>query len=140
MIRTTILFLALAAALFAGEELRFEQSGFSGDTPGWTVWSDRAETAPRTWVENLVSLGQPGSLTVSGTGKLWSFGGWQQVVQGIEGGAWYRLTVDYRATGVTSENWQIQPRLDWSTTNGERAGEVDYAYRSTREGEWTSVT
>jgi predicted amidohydrolase len=140
MIRTIILFLVLAAELSAGEALRFRQSGFSADAPGWTVWSDRAETMPRTWVEGLVSLGQPGSLTVSGNGNIGAFGGWQRVLRGIEAGAWYRLTVHYRSTGVTSENWQIQPRLDWRTTDGRRAGEVDYAYRSTREGEWTSVT
>ncbi|HEY7306884.1 MAG TPA: carbon-nitrogen hydrolase family protein [Bryobacteraceae bacterium] len=139
-IRTIILVLVLAAELPAGEKLRFEQSEFTVEASGWTAWSDRSETMPRTWVENLVSLGQPGSLAVSGNGNLGSFGGWQRVLQGIEAGTWYRLTVHYRSTGFTSENWQIQPRLDWRKTNGERAGEVDYAYRSTREGEWTNVT
>jgi predicted amidohydrolase len=140
MIRTIVLFSILAAELSAGEALRFRQSGFSADAPGWTVWSDRAETMPRTWVEAVVSLGEPGSLTVSGNGNIGTFGGWQRVFPGIEAGAWYRLTVHYRSTGVTSENWQIQPRLDWRKTNGQRAGEVDYAYRSTREGEWERVT
>jgi predicted amidohydrolase len=140
MIRTIILLLLFAAELPAGEALRFQQSGFSADASGWTAWSDRAETMPRTWVEGLVSLGQPGSLAVSGDGNIGSYGGWQRVLRGVEGGAWYRLTVHYRSTGVTSENWQIQPRLDWRKANGERAGEVDYAYRSAREGEWKSVT
>jgi len=140
MIRTVILFSVLAAELSAAEGLRFRQSGFSADATGWTVWSDRAETMPRTWVETVVSLGEPGSLTVSGNGNIGAFGGWQRVFPGIEAGAWYRLTVHYRSTGVTSENWQIQPRLDWRKTNGGRAGEVDYAYRSTWEGDWRSVT
>jgi hypothetical protein len=135
MIRTIILFLVLAAEVSAGEGLRFQQSGFSADAPGWTVWSDRAETMPRTWVEGLVSLGEPNSLTVSGNGNLASFGGWQRVLQGIEAGAWYRVTVHYRSIGVTGENWQIQSRLDLRKTNGQRAGEVDYAYCSTRERE-----
>jgi predicted amidohydrolase len=140
MIRTIFLFSILAAQLSGGEALRFRQSGFSADAPGWTVWSDRAETMPRTWVEGVVSLGEPGSLTVSGNGNIGTFGGWQRIFPGIEAGAWYRLTVHYRSTGVTSENWQIQPRLDWHKANGQRAGEVDYAYRSTREGEWKRVT
>jgi hypothetical protein len=140
MIRTIILFAVLAATLSAAEALPFRQSGFSADAPGWTVWSDRAETMPRTWVEGVVSLGEPGSLTVSGNGNIGIFGGWQRVFPGIEAGAWYRLTVHYRSTGVTSENWQIQPRLDWRKAKGGRAGEVDYAYRSSREGEWNSVT
>ncbi len=140
MIRTIVLFAALVVELSAAESLHFRQSGFTADAPGWTVWSDRAETMPRTWVEGLVSLGEPGSLTVSGNGNIGAFGGWQRVFPGIEAGAWYRLTVHYRSTGVTSENWQIQPRLDWRKASGGRAGEVDYAYRSTREGEWKSVT
>jgi predicted amidohydrolase len=135
-----IIFLVLAAELSAGDGLRFQQSRFSADAPGWTVWSDRAETLPRTWVEGVVSLGEAGSLAVSGDGNVGSFGGWQRIVRGIEAGTWYRFTVHYRSTGVRSENWQIQPRLDWRKANGQRAGEVDYAYRSTREGEWKSVT
>ena len=140
MIRAVVVFCAIAVELSAAEALSFRQSGFKADAPGWTVWSDRPETMPRTWVEGVVSTGEPGSLTVSGNGNIGEFGGWQRVVPGIEAGAWYRLTVHYRATGVTSENWQIQPRLDWRKTRGGRAGEVDYAYRGTREGEWNRVT
>jgi len=94
--------------------------GFSvADAAGWTVWSDRADhAAPPGW-KAWSQTGEPGSLTVSGNGNIGEFGGWQRVVPGIEPGAWYRLTVHYRATGVTSENWQIQPRLDWRKT---RAG------------------
>src|SRR5690349_3924196 len=135
-----IIFLVLAMELSAGDGLRFQQSRFSADAPGWTVWSGRAKTLPRTWVEGVVSLGEGGSLAVSGDGNVGSFGGWQRVVGGIEAGTWYRFTVHYRSTGVSSENWQIQPRLDWRKANGQRAGEVDYAYLATREGEWKSVT
>jgi predicted amidohydrolase len=140
MIRTLVFFSIVLAQLPAEEALRFRQSGFSTEAPGWTVWSDRAETMPRTWVEGGVSLGDPGSLTVSGNGNIGIFGGWQRVFPGIEAGAWYRLTVHYRSTGVSSENWQVQPRLDWRKINGRRAGEVDYAYSSTPEGEWRTVT
>src|SRR5438067_12493086 len=116
MIRAVVLFCAVAVELSAAEALSFRQSGFKADAPGWTVWSDRPETMPRTWVEGLVSLGEPGSLTVSGNGNLGSFGGWQRVLRGIRAGAWYRFSVHYRSSGVTGENWQIQPRLDWRKT------------------------
>jgi predicted amidohydrolase len=118
--------------------LKFQQSGFSEDS-GWKVWSSRPETLPRTWIENHVSLGEQGSLAVSGDGNLGTFGGWQRTFSGIEPGSWYRFSAFYRHTGLSSPNWQIQPRLDWSRSNGRRAGEVDYAYQFTREGEWTRV-
>jgi hypothetical protein len=54
-------------------------------------------------------------------------------VPGIEAGGWYRFTACYRASGITSENRQILPRIDWLTSKGERAGgneHVDYAARS----------
>jgi len=75
-----IIFLVLAANLSAGDRLRFQQSRFSTEAPGWTVWSDRAETLPRTWVEGLVSIGEPGSLAVSGNGNIGIYGGWQRVL------------------------------------------------------------
>jgi predicted amidohydrolase len=120
--------------------LPFRQSGFGADLAGWTPWSDRAETAPRTWVDTKVSRGEPGSLAVSGNGNAGAFGGWQRTFAGIEPAAWYRFTVYYRSKGVKSENWQILPRLDWQQGNGRRAGEVDIAYRSVSEHEWTKVS
>jgi predicted amidohydrolase len=140
VLRTALLICTLALQLAAGDPLHFRQTAFSETAPDWTVWSARQETRPRTWIENVVSLGEPGSLTVSGNGNVGAFGGWQRVLHGVEPGAWYRLTVHYRSTGITSENWQIQPRLDWRKANGRRAGEVDYAYQSSREGEWKRVT
>jgi hypothetical protein len=120
--------------------LHFQQSGFSEAANGWTVWSSRPDTAPRTWVENTVSVGEQGSLAVSGNGNLGAFGGWQRAFTGIEPAAWYRLTASYRHTGITSPNWQIEPRLDWRQANGRRAGEVDYAYQCSQDGDWTRVT
>src|SRR5687767_13486395 len=115
---------ALAAA--DGNALLLRQSGFSEPAGGWTLWSGRPEIAPRTWVETTVSIGEQGSLAVSGNGNLGTFGGWQRKFTGIEPGAWYNLTASYRHTGITSPNWQIQPRLDWHHANGRRVGEVDY--------------
>ena len=141
MIKLAALF-SIAAALSAAEAsaLSFQQSGFSETDSGWIVWSSRPEIAPRTWIESTVSVGGEGSLAVSGNGNLGTFGGWQRTFTGIEPAAWYRLTALYRHTGVLSPNWQIQPRLDWHRDNGRRVGEVDYAYQSVQEGEWTRVT
>jgi len=137
-----LLSIATGATLYAAEAtaLPFEQSGFSGEANGWTVWSSRPEIAPRTWVESTVSVGGQGSLAVSGNGNLGTFGGWQRTFTAIEPAAWYRFTASYRHTGITSPNWQIQPRLDWHRAGGRRAGEVDYAYQTTQEGEWTRVS
>jgi predicted amidohydrolase len=141
MLRIITASLVAAAAVFAADSntLNFQQSAFSETTNGWTVWSSRPETAPRTWIETTVSTGDPGSLAVSGNGNLGAFGGWQRTINGIEPGAWYRLAASYRHTGVNSPNWQIQPRLDWHKSNGGRAGEVDYAYQSVQNGEWTRI-
>ena len=138
----TLLFLLAAGSVLAGE-VHYRQSGFGPNPEGWTVWSDRAETAPRTFVEPVISCGEPGSLAVSGNGNIGVYGGWQRKVAGVKAGDWYRFTARYRSTGVTSENWQILPRLDWLTADGKRAGSyehVDYAARTTREGAWTKVT
>jgi predicted amidohydrolase len=135
--------LMLLANCAMAAEVHFRQSGFRPNPEGWTVWSDRAETAPRTFVEPVISRGEPGSLGVSGNGNIAAFGGWQRTIAGIKEGAWYRFVVHCRTTGLTGENWQILPRLDWRTSGGERAGsyeQVDYASRSVRQGSWTEVS
>jgi predicted amidohydrolase len=140
MERVVVIFAIVSALASAETGPPFRSSGFAPEASGWTVWSDRPATAPRTWVEETVSRGQSGSLAVSGNGNIGVFGGWQRVLGSIEPGAWYRLTAFYRAAGVPSENWQILPRLDWRKANGGRAGEVDYAYETARERDWTKVT
>jgi len=123
-------------------KVHFRQLGVGADAGGWTAWSDRAETAPRTFIEPVISRGKLGSLGVSGDGNIAAYGGWQRALQGIKAGAWYRFVVHYRATGISSENWQVLPRLHWKKADGTRAGsyeQVDYAARSTRQGAWTEV-
>ncbi len=141
VIARAILATALGSAcLLAGSPLPLRQSSFTVGGSGWTSWSDRPETAPRTWVDTKVSRGEPGSLAVSGNRDVGTFGGWQRTIDSIEPAAWYRLTVYYRCTGVKSENWQILPRLDWRRANGQRAGEVDIAYRAVPDRDWTKVS
>jgi hypothetical protein len=127
----------------SADGVHFHQSGFGPNAQGWTTWSDRAETAPRTFVDPVISCGEPGSLGVSGDGNIAACGGWQRTLPGVKVGAWYRFVAHYRAVGLSSENWQVLPRLDWQTADGNHAGHyerVDYAARSVRKGPWTEVS
>jgi predicted amidohydrolase len=54
-------------------------------------------------------------------------------------GKWYRFTANYRTAGITSENRQVLARLDWRTADGKRAGQPDYVWRTTRNGDWRKV-
>ncbi len=134
---------ALLAGLFvmgaSAASLPYRESGFVAGAPGWTMWSARPETAPRTFVDPLRYRTRAGSLAISGNSNLAEHGGWERRVEGVEPGAWYRFVAYYRAEAVPAESWQVVARLDWRGTNGARAGMPDYVYRASREGEWTKV-
>jgi len=133
----------LIAITLSGAPL-LRQSGFTpgpdGLPPGWRTWAARAEIAPKTYIEQVHSLGEPGSLAVSGNSNAAAYGGWEYSVRGIEPGRWYRLTAWYRAEGLRYEPLQVLARLDWRTAKGGRAGQPDYAYQLERYGEWRKVT
>ena len=129
---------ALAAAPLHVHETGFT-AGASGMPEGWTVWSPRAEIAPRAFLDPMRYRTKPASLAVSGNGNAAEFGGWQRVVHGIDAGAWYRFTVYYRSSGVAHESLQILPRVDWRSEK-RPAGRPDYVYKSETDGEWTRVT
>lgn len=133
----------LLCGVLTAASLHIHESGFAAakdSTPsGWTVWSARPETAPRTFVDPLRCRTGPGSLAISGNSNIAEHGGWERQVPGIEPGAWYRFTAYYHAEAVNSESWQVVARLDWRATANRRAGQPDYAYRATREGAWTKV-
>lgn len=139
-----LLFCVLACTLSAAGPLRVHESGFAagsnGSPDGWTTWSARPETAPRTFVDPSQYRGRPGSLAISGNSNAAEHGGWEYRVAGIEAGKWYRFVAYYRSTGVRAENWQIGARLDWRKPDGKRAAEPDDVYRSVREGAWTRVS
>jgi predicted amidohydrolase len=107
---------------------------------GWTTWSARAETAPRTFVDKTVSRSGKGSLAIAGNSNAAAHGGWQKVIGDVKGGAWYRFVAYYRSEAVAQENWQIVARLDWRDAAGKRTGQPEYVYRAAREGSWTRVT
>jgi len=123
--------------------LHFHESAFaaeSGGKPaGWTTWSARPETAPRTFVDPLHYRTHAGSLAISGNSNPAAHGGWERSVAGVEPGAWYRFAAYYRAEAVPCESWQVVARLDWRTTGAGRTEYPDYVYRASREGAWTKV-
>jgi predicted amidohydrolase len=124
--------------------LHFQESAFvaaaDGAPPGWSVWSARPETAPRVFVDPLHYRTHGGSLAISGNSNVAEHGGWERRVAGVEAGTWYRFVAYYRAEAVPSESWQVVARLDWRTSSNGRAGQPDYVYRATREGDWTRVS
>lgn len=135
--------IAFASSLSAGTLAKFD-SGFRADADGkpagWTVWSARPETAPRTYVDMVRFRKQPGSLAISGNSNAAANGGWEHAVKGIEPGKWYRLTAYYRAEALQYEPLQVVSRLDWVTADGKRAGQPDYAYLTKPDGHWRRVT
>ncbi|MBM3725285.1 MAG: carbon-nitrogen hydrolase family protein [Acidobacteria bacterium] len=139
--------LALAvfcAAIASAAPLTLRQTGFTagadGRPAGWTVWSARPDTMPRTFVDRARSRTGVGSLGISGNSNAAAHGGWEHSVSGVKPNGWYRVTAHYRAEGVASEAWQIVARVDWRDTAGKRAGQPEYVHRARREGAWTRVT
>jgi predicted amidohydrolase len=90
-------------------------------------------------VETVRYRGKPGALAISGNSNPAEFGGWEYTAPDIEAGKWYRLTAFYRAEAVEYEPIQVVARLDWANSQGRRAGQPDYAYRTTPEGSWNRV-
>src|SRR5258708_6294553 len=78
MKRWPLLFLISGSALAA--RVRMSQSGFgagaNGAPAGWTTWSARPETAPRTFVDPSHYRTRSGSLAISGAGNGSEHGGW----------------------------------------------------------------
>jgi predicted amidohydrolase len=134
----------LACAIAVAGPLRVHESAFvagaNGSPAGWTTWSARAETAPRTFVDPSQFRSHAGSLAISGNSNAAEHGGWEYRVPGIEPGKWYRFTAYYRSTGVRAENWQIGARLDWRKSSSKRAAQPDDVYRAVRVGAWTKVS
>ncbi len=119
------LFLCCCAAAWTAP-LRFHQSGFAAETganpEGWTTWSARAETAPRTFVDPQQYRTRLGALAISGAGNAAEHGGWERRLSGVEPGQWYRFTAYCRAQTVSCESWQVVARLDWRTAAGGSRG------------------
>jgi predicted amidohydrolase len=113
-------FLALIpAAVAAGEE--------------WRLWTPRAEIAP---VHQRVG----DELVLEGGGNAAVFGGWERTFADVKPGQWYRFEVRYKSSGLDYEPLQVPVRLDWLRANGTRAGQPDYAWRVSPQGDSRVVT
>ncbi|MDX1979142.1 MAG: carbon-nitrogen hydrolase family protein [Bryobacteraceae bacterium] len=122
--------LLASAAVMAAEPIPIEPAN-------WRLWSHRPATAPRAYLDPLVSRGQGASLAVSGNSNAIAHGGWEQTVSGLKADTWYRFTAWFRHQGVQHPVWQIVPKLDWRNAAGKRAGQPDYVYLQKQEGDWT---
>jgi len=122
-----------------------EQTAFTGtpEQSGWRISAHRAEIAPKGWIEPAVGRAGHGSLALSGGGNAAAYGGWERSVNGIQGGAWYRLTAEYRTSGFEDERRHVLARLEWRKAGGERAGRPEYgtyASKETVKGEtWSKI-
>lgn len=92
---------------------------------GWHIWSPREEITP------AHQQASSGELTLEGRGNAAVFGGWERTYPDIQPGHWYRLAVHYTASGLDYEPLQLPIRLDWQSASGKRAGQPDYAWRTT---------
>lgn len=110
-----------------------------GVEAGWRTWSQRAETAPITFIDQAHAHDGGTALAVSGGGNAAEYGGWERPMP-VAANRWYRLTAAYRCEGLTYEPAQVVARLDWQTAQGERVGQPDYAWRTTSEGAWRHVS
>ncbi len=131
--------LTLLLAL-SGPAVLLDQSTFSApDDPGWRVVAQRPEIAPRGWIDRTTGRGGRGSLALAGDGKAGVSGGWVRKVDGIETGAWYRLTVESRSAGIDFERQRIATRLDWQDARNKRAGQPDYGTFRSTSGDWSTT-
>jgi len=127
---------ALLLAL-SGPAVVLDQTTFStSDSASWHVVAQRPEIAPRGWIDRTTGRGGQGALALAGDGKAGVSGGWVKKVDGIEAGAWYRLTVESRSAGIDFERQRIAARLDWQSTKNERAGQPDYGTLRSTAGDW----
>lgn len=141
--KSLALLLCTAGLALAGP-VNIHLSGFTpgpdGVPAGWNTWAARPEIAPRTFVDTVHDRGKSGSLAISGNSNPAAYGGWEYAVPGIEPGKWYRLVTYYRTEGKLYEPLQVVARLDWTTAEGKRAGQPEYAYATDPAGAWNKVT
>ncbi len=136
-----LVFFALGAM---AAPLNIHQTGFkpaaNGYPAGWSVWSARTEIAPKTFIDTTHFRTGPGSLAIGGNSNSAEYGGWEYLASGIAPGHWYRFAAYYRSAGLQSLASQVVTRLDWRTADGKLAGQPDYPYATTPEGEWTRIS
>lgn len=126
-----------------GKSLKLELKDFGTDahaSSGWTAWAQRDEIRPRCYVDTVHFRSAPDALAISGNGNPAEYGGWSYQVKGVRPGKYYRLTAYFRTASVSEARRQVVARLDWLDGQGARAGQPDYAYETTTEGDWQRVT
>jgi predicted amidohydrolase len=140
---TTLLFLCCPAALLAkgNEPVKtivhfsdFTQEKASG---GWTVWSPRAEIAPRFSIDDEAGRTKSGSLRIESGDNPAALGSWRRRVGDIVGGKTYRFTAYYRTRNVAHSGHRVFAQLGWLDEKGQRLRLPDIAADAGASGEWT---
>jgi predicted amidohydrolase len=127
-------------ALSANAQVLLQQSAFRPNAEGWSVWGQRPDSTPRTFVDPHVSRGEPGSLAINGLSNAAAYGGWRKLVQNVKPGDWLRFKAFYKTESVSAENWQVVARLDWQTADGKRTSDPDYLPWTRRSGDWSELS
>lgn len=134
---------AMSCAVLCAQSAPFRNAGIRAagleSAEGWKVWAPRPEIAPRAYVDTVFSRNGAGSLAVSGDSNAAVFGGWQRTIAGIQPGKWYRFRAAWRGEGLDYPARQVLPRLDWQA-GAKRAGQPEYPWKTTADGEWNIVT
>jgi len=124
-----------------GLHLELRNFGKDGRTvAGWSAWAQRDEIQPKCYVDTVHFRSAPDALAISGNGNPIEYGGWSYEVKGIRAGQYYRLTAYFRTQSVADPRRQVVARLDWLDAHGKRAGQPDYAYETSSDGDWQRVT
>ena len=118
-----------------------ELNDFNREGPlSWSEWAPRRELQPICSVDATQTRSAHPSLAISGAGNPAEFGGWSYPIHGIREGRFYRLTAFFKTDSVPDEARQVVARLDWLNAAGSRVGQPDYAFVTSRQGDWTRLT
>jgi predicted amidohydrolase len=126
LVSTLVVFCGTAAAADAARNLLGDAAiaSTAKTVPAaWKLWSPRPALAPQ---GALVQRDGAPVLSIE-TDRFESVGKWRTLVGGIDGGKYYRFTVQHQAEGVASEATSVLVILSWfGTEDGETSLQRDY--------------
>ena len=94
-------------------------------TDGWTTYAQRAEIAPRAWVEPAIRLTGQRSLALAGGGNRSANGAWRRIAP-VEAGRTYRFTAAFFTRHVALPRRSVLACVTWVDATGPRAERLDY--------------
>jgi len=103
---------------------------------GWTGWSARESIKPQFFVAALPSLGEAGSLGISGDSIPGSQGCWRKTIEGLSGGHYYNFEASYKVSGISYPMQQARVRLCWLGDDGQGIGRPEYLTEAENREQW----